>query len=56
MNEYYKKRPIKNGNFASDYLSEDFQLSQYNLALILGKIEPTINFEKDKMKVEIFER
>ena len=38
MNEYYKKNPIKNGNYARDYLSEDFQLSSNNLDLILLKI------------------
>ncbi len=35
MNEYYKIRPIRNGNFARDYLSENFQLTESNLHLIL---------------------
>jgi hypothetical protein len=56
MNEYYKKRPIKNGNYARDYLSEDFQLSGYNLNLILEKICPFSKFVKDKKEMLEFLR
>ncbi|MEP5341235.1 MAG: hypothetical protein ABJL44_15965 [Algibacter sp.] len=38
MNEFYKKRPIRNGNYARDYLGENFQLSDSNLDLILKQI------------------
>jgi hypothetical protein len=34
LEEYYRQGPIRNGNFARDFLSEDFQLSEYNLDLI----------------------
>ena len=39
MNEYYKKKPIKNGIYARDYLGEDFQLSDYNLEFLMNSIE-----------------
>lgn len=38
MNEYYKKTPIKNGNYAREYLSEDFELSEENKKLLLSII------------------
>lgn len=34
MNEYYKKTPIKDGNYARVYLAEDFELSDYNKHII----------------------
>ena len=39
MNEYYSKRPIKNGNYCREYLSEDFELSPENLHEVLMKID-----------------
>ena len=39
LNEYYKKRPIKNGNFARDFLSNGFELTNSNLLLVLQEIE-----------------
>lgn len=30
MNEYYKQTPIKDGNYAREFLAEDFELSDYN--------------------------
>lgn len=40
---YFKKSPIKNGNFAREYLSKDFVLSEPNLHLIKLKIDPYYN-------------
>ena len=34
MNEYYKKTPVKDGNYAREYLAEDFELSDYNKHII----------------------
>jgi hypothetical protein len=57
MNEYYKKRPIRNGNYARDYLGEDFQLSAYNRDLILQKIDPKIKFKNDRQEmIEFLEK
>lgn len=39
INEYYSQSPIKNGNFARDYLSENFVLSHENRHLILLNID-----------------
>ncbi|MCU4158434.1 hypothetical protein J1N10_20850 [Carboxylicivirga sp. A043] len=39
INEYYAKRPIRNGNYCRDYLSEDFELTPANLHHILMKID-----------------
>lgn len=30
INEYYRQNPIKNGNFARDYLSDEFEPTEYN--------------------------
>lgn len=46
MNEYYKVRPIRNGNFARDYLGEKFQLTKSNLHLILLELEKLNNSNK----------
>jgi hypothetical protein len=39
MNEYYKKAPIKNGNYAREYLSDDFELSEENKHVIRLEID-----------------
>ncbi|NQU54449.1 MAG: hypothetical protein HQ522_18145 [Bacteroidetes bacterium] len=54
MNEYYHRKPIKDGNYARDYLSEGFQLSNYNLQLILQNIDPRLKFENDKKEMLVF--
>ena len=54
MNEYYKKRPIRNGNYARDYLSEDFQLTDSNLHLILLEIDSKYRFEYEKKEMLTF--
>ncbi|OFZ05161.1 MAG: hypothetical protein A2338_04055 [Bacteroidetes bacterium RIFOXYB12_FULL_41_6] len=56
MNEYYKKRPIRNGDYARDYLSENFQLSSENLHLILLEIDSKYRFENDKTEMLRFLR
>lgn len=54
MNEYYKKRPIRNGNYARDYLSEDFQLTDSNLHLILLEIDSKYRFEYERKEMLAF--
>ncbi len=51
MESYYEKSPIKNGNYAREYLSEDFTLSDSNLHLIKLDIDPNYNrrFKRDKI-------
>jgi hypothetical protein len=39
MEEYYKKGSIRNGNYARDYLSEDFELSPENTTVSLKEAE-----------------
>jgi hypothetical protein len=43
MEAYYAKSPIKNGNYAREYLSEDFELSETNLHFIMLKNDPNYN-------------
>lgn len=39
MNEYYKQSPIKNSNFARNYLGENFQLTESNLEKVLNSLK-----------------
>lgn len=54
MEEYYKKGPIRNGNYARDYLSEDFVLSPENLNLILLKIDPNYSRRTKRQEMLLF--
>jgi len=38
MNAYYKKLPIKNGDFCKKYLSSDFELTEENIDIIRKRI------------------
>ncbi|MFC0878716.1 hypothetical protein ACE01N_19130 [Saccharicrinis sp. FJH2] len=51
MDEYFKQRPIRNGNYAREYLGEDFQLSPKNLHLVMLKIDSKYrnNFNYEEM-------
>jgi len=51
MNAYLEKSPVKNGNYAREYLSEDFELSDYNRHLILLEIDPDYSrqFRRNEM-------
>jgi len=52
INEYYRQSPIKNGNFARTYLSENFTLSDENKHIILLKTDfkYSNDFTKNEMK------
>lgn len=54
MNEFYKRRPIRDGNYARDYLSEDFQLSESNLHLILLKIDVDYKYKEEIKEMHNF--
>jgi hypothetical protein len=51
LNEFYRQMPIKNGNFARVYLSENFVLPDQNKHHILLEIDPKYshNFSKSEM-------
>ena len=51
MEAYFEKPPIKNGNYAREYLSEDFELSERNLHLIMLEIDPSYNrkYKRDEI-------
>lgn len=55
MNEYYHRRPIRNGNYVRDYLSKGFQLSDNNKRLILLNTESENRIENDKNNLIKFE-
>ncbi|MEE9363112.1 MAG: hypothetical protein V3U92_10995 [Cellulophaga sp.] len=40
INAYYKKLPVKNGNFCREYLSYDFELTEKNICVIRKKLNP----------------
>lgn len=52
MNEYYHRQPIKNGNHARDYLSEGFQLSDYNLNLLLLNTDSKHSLENNNSLIK----
>jgi|GEM_PF-1575797 len=51
INEYYKQSPVKNGDFARDYLSENFALSDENKHLVL--LEVDFKYSNDFAKNEM---
>jgi ribosomal protein S8 len=54
INQIYARRPIKKGNYARDYLGEDFELLPQNLDLILEKLYPEIKNEKQSNEIVKF--
>jgi hypothetical protein len=53
MNEYYKKTPIKDGNYAREYLAEDFELSDYNKHII--RLESNEKYRRQYFRNEMLE-
>lgn len=53
FNAFVEKSPVKNGNFCRDYLSEDFELSDYNLHLI--RLEIDFDYKKKFINKEMLQ-